>query len=59
LEVTGVKIESDRFSEIFDKLPRQGPGKDECTKKAFSMLSGLPYEKESFDLIWAEGSITS
>ncbi|MGM0770402.1 MAG: class I SAM-dependent methyltransferase [Halobacteriota archaeon] len=112
---------SDIFLEIFDKLPRQGPGKNECTKKAFSMLSelperphildigcgsgmqtlllaelsggqvdaldryriflddlneraikrkisdnirtcvgsmtGLPYEKETFDLIWAEGSI--
>ncbi len=28
--------------EIFDGLPRQGPGNNACTKKAFEMLSSLP-----------------
>jgi ubiquinone/menaquinone biosynthesis C-methylase UbiE len=43
-------MESDIFLEIFDKLPRQGPGKDECTKKAFSMLSDLPEKPNILDI---------
>lgn len=43
-------MESDIFLEIFDKLPRQGPGKDECTKKAFSILSDLPERPEILDI---------
>lgn len=30
--------------------PRQGPGKNECTKKAFSLLTNLPDRPEILDI---------
>ncbi|MBN2016634.1 MAG: SAM-dependent methyltransferase, partial [Candidatus Cloacimonetes bacterium] len=34
-------VESPIF-DIFDGLPRQGPGNNKCTEKAFNLLSSLP-----------------
>ena len=36
--------------EIFEDLPRQGPGDYESTKKAFLMLEGLPKDPEILDV---------
>ncbi|MBP1909210.1 class I SAM-dependent methyltransferase [Methanolobus bombayensis] len=36
--------------EIFDGLPRQGPGSNECTEKAFNMLSSLPAGAKILDI---------
>ena len=36
--------------EIFDGLPRQGPGSNECTEKAFSMLPSLPSGAKILDI---------
>ncbi|WP_445475627.1 class I SAM-dependent methyltransferase [Methanococcoides methylutens] len=49
---------SDIFLEIFDRLPRQGPGKNECTKKAFTMLSGLPARPHIIDIGCGSGMQT-
>ena len=51
-------MESDIFLEIFDRLPRQGPGKDECTKKAYSMLTGLPEKPRILDIGCGSGKQT-
>lgn len=46
------------FLEIFDRLPRQGPGKDECTRKAYSMLSELPERPYVLDIGCGSGRQT-
>jgi len=38
------------YFEIFESLPRQGPGDDESTQKAFSKLSGLPEKPAILDV---------
>ncbi len=38
------------FFEIFELLPRQGPGDDESTKKAFLKLTELPKSPEILDI---------
>jgi len=38
------------FYEIFEALPRQGPGDDESTRKAFRVLSGLPVRPDILDV---------
>jgi ubiquinone/menaquinone biosynthesis C-methylase UbiE len=45
----GAKMESPIF-EIFDGLPRQGPGSNECTEKAFNMLSSPPAGTKILDI---------
>jgi ubiquinone/menaquinone biosynthesis C-methylase UbiE len=36
--------------KMHEGLPRQGPGSNECTRKAFSMLNGLPDKPEILDI---------
>ncbi|WP_319507656.1 class I SAM-dependent methyltransferase [uncultured Methanolobus sp.] len=50
-------VESAIF-EIFDGLPRQGPGSNECTEKAFSMLSSLPADVKILDIGCGSGMQT-
>jgi ubiquinone/menaquinone biosynthesis C-methylase UbiE len=38
------------FYEIFEALPRQGPGDEASTKKAFRKLAGLPEHPEILDV---------
>ena len=38
------------FYEIFESLPRQGPGDDESTRKAFRKLVGLPERPDILDV---------
>ncbi len=38
------------ISEIFDGLPRQGPGSNKCTEKAFTMLSHFPVNVKILDI---------
>jgi len=42
-------VESPIF-EIFDGLPRQGPGNNKCTEKAFNLLSSLPAGSKILDI---------
>ncbi|HOI12830.1 MAG TPA: class I SAM-dependent methyltransferase [Methanoculleus sp.] len=35
---------------LHENLPRQGPGSNACTRKAFSMLAGLPARPEILDI---------
>jgi len=46
------------FYEIFEALPRQGPGDDLSTKKAFQKLSGLPANPVILDIGCGSGSQT-
>ena len=50
-------VESAIF-EIFDGLPRQGPGNNGCTEKAFSMLSSLPADVQILDIGCGSGMQT-
>ena len=38
------------YFEIYESLPRQGPGDDESTRKAFQKLTGLPEHPEILDV---------
>ena len=38
------------YFEIFESLPRQGPGDDESTRKAFQKLAGLPEHPKILDV---------
>jgi ubiquinone/menaquinone biosynthesis C-methylase UbiE len=38
------------YFEIFESLPRQGPGDDKSTRKAFQKLTGLPKRPEILDV---------
>jgi ubiquinone/menaquinone biosynthesis C-methylase UbiE len=44
--------------EIFDDLPRQGPGDDASTRRAFQMLTGLPVRPEILDIGCGSGAQT-
>jgi ubiquinone/menaquinone biosynthesis C-methylase UbiE len=44
--------------EIFEGLPRQGPGDDECTRRAFEMLTDLPAKPEILDVGCGAGTQT-
>ena len=46
------------YFKIFEALPRQGPGDEESTKKAFQKLSGLPQCPEILDVGCGTGSQT-
>ncbi|MDR6223497.1 class I SAM-dependent methyltransferase [Methanococcoides alaskense] len=53
-----MESEEDIFLEMFDRLPRQGPGKDECTRKAYSMLSDLQESPHILDVGCGSGRQT-
>jgi ubiquinone/menaquinone biosynthesis C-methylase UbiE len=38
------------FFTIFEGLPRQGPGDDRCTAKAFALAKPLPKNPEILDI---------
>jgi ribosomal protein L11 methylase PrmA len=44
--------------EIFGDLPRQGPGDEGSTRRAFAMLKGLPDRPEILDVGCGSGSQT-
>lgn len=44
--------------EIFEDLPRQGPGLDEYTRRAYEMLTGLPKRPEILDVGCGSGAQT-
>lgn len=46
------------FFSIFEGLPRQGPGSDACTAKAFSMIPGIPPDAEILDIGCGSGMQT-
>jgi ubiquinone/menaquinone biosynthesis C-methylase UbiE len=46
------------YFEIFESLPRQGPGDEESTKKAFQRLAGLPEHPEILDVGCGTGNQT-
>jgi len=46
------------YFEIFESLPRQGPGNDESTRKAFRKLTGLPEHPEILDVGCGTGKPT-
>lgn len=48
----------DLFYEIFEDLPRQGPGDRKSTKKALSMVAGLPENPEILDIGCGTGKQT-
>ncbi len=43
---------------MHEGLPRQGPGSNECTRKAFSMLKDLPDRPEILDIGCGSGMQT-
>ncbi len=49
---------NDIFYEIFDELPRQGPGDTASTEKAFRMLKGLPPSPAILDIGCGSGRQT-
>lgn len=46
------------FFSIFEGLPRQGPGSDACTAKAFSMIPDIPLDAEILDIGCGSGMQT-
>ena len=46
------------YYEIFESLPRQGPGDAESTRKAFDKLTGLPKHPEILDIGCGSGGQT-
>jgi SAM-dependent methyltransferase len=46
------------FYEIFEALPRQGPGDEKSTKRAFRKLAGLPEHPEILDVGCGSGGQT-
>jgi ubiquinone/menaquinone biosynthesis C-methylase UbiE len=44
---------------LFERLPRQGPGSNECTRKAFSMLADLATRPEILDIGCGTGMQTT
>jgi ubiquinone/menaquinone biosynthesis C-methylase UbiE len=46
------------FFEIYEALPRQGPGDEESTKRAFQKLAGLPGHPEILDVGCGSGGQT-
>jgi ubiquinone/menaquinone biosynthesis C-methylase UbiE len=46
------------FFEIHKDLPREGPGDNESTRKAFSMLVDLPAEPDILDIACGPGMQT-
>ena len=46
------------YFKIFEALPRQGPGDEESTKKAFQTLSGLPQSPAILDVGCGTGTQT-
>ncbi len=46
------------FVEVFESLPRQGPGSGACTARAFSLCSPLPTSPVTLDLGCGTGAQT-
>ena len=46
------------FCELHSQMPRQGPGDTACTRRAFTMLTGLPPRAEVLDLGCGPGAQT-
>lgn len=46
------------FHELFDELPRQGPGCDDATNRALDLVRGLPREPRVLDLGCGSGAQT-
>jgi len=46
------------FYDVFEALPRQGPGDEGSTKKAFGMLTGLPKSPDILDIGCGSGTQT-
>jgi len=46
------------FFEMFDGLPRAGPGDDECTRRAFTAMEGLPPKPRILDVGCGPGKQT-
>ncbi len=46
------------FFSMFEELPRQGPGSDECTAKAFGMVPRLPHSARIVDIGCGSGMQT-
>ena len=44
--------------ELFRDMPRQGPGSNECTRKAFKRLSHLPKQPHILDIGCGSGMQT-
>ena len=51
-------MESPFIFTMHEGLPRQGPGSNACTRKAFSMLTGLPARPEILDIGCGSGMQT-
>ncbi|MEM6675458.1 MAG: hypothetical protein AAF726_21595 [Planctomycetota bacterium] len=45
------------FFEVFESLPRQGPGNRPSTAKALAHCGDLPSRPRIADLVWSEGAI--
>lgn len=56
--VEGNREAMDRFDELFDELPRQGPGSDESTARALGLAKGLPARPRVLDLACGSGRPT-
>lgn len=49
---------SEYMYELFSDMPRQGPGSDECTRKAYGLLSELPPQPSILDVGCGSGMQT-
>ncbi len=49
---------SEFMYELFSDIPRQGPGSDECTRKAYELLSDLPPQPNILDVGCGSGMQT-
>jgi ubiquinone/menaquinone biosynthesis C-methylase UbiE len=52
------EILSEYFYELFGSIPRQGPGSNEYTRKAYLSLPGLPQHPEILDIGCGSGTQT-
>ena len=51
-------MEDSLIFKLYEGLPRQGPGSDQCTKKMFSMIPGVPDEPRILDIGCGTGTQT-
>ena len=55
---TSITMEEGFFFTIFEGLPRQGPGLDECTARAFHTIPDLPADARILDIGCGSGMQT-
>jgi SAM-dependent methyltransferase len=48
----------DYFFELYDPLPRGGPGNNECTRKAYQLIEALPRKPKILDIGCGPGTQT-